>query len=128
MKIVVFSMLVSSVSAFSTFQTFLRPNNLPTPSSIAFPPARSTSAIHRYSWNANILRSKKLPDEDDDKGETWLDRLFQPIINKYAELPESDQSMLASIYQSAYFMLCVYIGVAMVRAYKHTIDQQDGLS
>ncbi len=65
---------------------------------------------------------------DDEPGATWVDRLFQPLVDRYAELPESDQSMLASIYQSAYFMLCVYIGVLMVRAYKLSLDHGPGFN
>ena len=73
----------------------------------------------------NPVNCKQGP-EDDDK--SWVDNIFEPLINKYAELPESEQSMLASIYQSAYFMLCVYIGIVMVRAYKFSIEQTPGIS
>ena len=65
--------------------------------------------------------------DDDERGATWLDRLFQPLVDRYAELPESDQSMLASVYQSAYFMLCVYVGVLMVRAYKLSLNHGPGV-
>ena len=57
-----------------------------------------------------------------------LDRLFQPLVDRYAALPEADQSMLASVYQSAYFMLCVYVGVLMVRAYKLSLDHGLGIN
>ena len=78
-----------------------------------------------HSFKMNPVNCKQGP-EDDDK--SWVDNIFEPLINKYAELPESEQSMLASIYQSAYFMLCVYIGIVMVRAYKFSIEQTPGIS
>ena len=74
------------------------------------------------------LRSFLCKQSPEDEEKTWVDGLFEPIINMYAELPESDQSMLASIYQTAYFMLCVYVGVVMVRAYKFSVEHSAGMN
>jgi hypothetical protein len=38
--------------------------------------------------------------------------------SQYAKLSEDSQKVLAAVYQATYFMLCLYVGVAMVRAYK----------
>ena len=129
-----FYLLFSTASAFPTPRLTVH--------NIAKNYCRSSNLGHAaYSRGANpnlfsatrpsqaLLRSKQQPEDDgdDDTNKTWLDRFFDPIVSKYAELPESDQSMLASIYQSAYFMLCVYVGIVMVKAYKHSIDNSGGM-
>ena len=71
------------------------------------------------------VRCKQSP-EDDEK--TWVDGLFEPIVNMYEELSKWDQSMLATIYQTAFYMLCVYVGVEMVKANKFFVAHSAGMN
>ena len=82
------------------------------------------SVLNRFSFTNQLMLCKK-DDKDDGNDDTekfWIDKLFDPLIDMYSELPESDQSLIASIYQSAYFIVCVYIGIILVRAYKSYIE------
>ncbi len=128
----VFWLLSSTASAFPTFHSIQSFKNIHHCSSNLRPAAYSsngpTLTVFSETRPSKVLRrSKQQPEDEEEADKTWLDRFFDPIISKYAELPESDQSMLASIYQSAYFMLCVYIGIVMVKAYKHSIDNSGGI-
>ena len=72
---------------------------------------------------------KQSPNGDDGDGDmTWFDKIFDPIVKRYSELPEEEQSMLASIYQSVYFMICLYVGILLVKAYKFALDHSDRIS
>jgi hypothetical protein len=125
----VFWLLLSTASAFPTIRSIHKLANIDRHSSNPGLAAYSRGPISPFLLATRpsrvLLRSKDDDEEETDK--TWVDRIFDPIISKYAELPESDQSMLASIYQSAYFMLCVYVGIVMVKAYKHAVDSSGGM-
>jgi hypothetical protein len=64
------------------------------------------------------LASKKSNDDDDNEGLTVVDKFFEPLVEKFSELDDKDQASLAFIYQGVYFMVCIYVGVILVRAYK----------
>jgi hypothetical protein len=123
----VFWLLLSTVSAFPTIRSIHKLANIDRHSSNLGLAAYSRGPRIVTRPSRVLLRSKQQPDDEEETGKTWVDRMFDPIISKYAELPESDQSMLASIYQSAYFMLCVYVGIVMVKAYKHAVDSSGGM-
>ncbi len=90
----------------------------------SFLPRLSSTTSHRTLRSKILLHSQKDPNKNDkdDRAKLWVDRLFDPLVEKYSELPESEQSMIASIYQSAYFMVCLYVGIVLVRAYKAFAD------
>lgn len=64
-----------------------------------------------------VARSKN-DDDDQEEGLTAVDRFFEPLVEKFSELDDKDQASLAFIYQGTYFMVCIYVGVILVRAYK----------
>ena len=64
------------------------------------------------------LASKKKNDDDEEEGLTVVDKFFEPLVEKFSELDDKDQASLAFIYQGVYFMVCIYVGVILVRAYK----------
>ena len=123
-------LLLSTAGAFPMIRTIHNIANIHLYSSNSGPAAyfrRSTSTVSSATRQLVLLRSKQQPEDDEEANKNWLDRFFDPIISKYAELPESDQSMLASIYQSAYFMVCVYVGIVMVKVYKHSVESGGGM-
>ncbi len=126
-----FWLLFSTASAFPTLRAVHNIANFHRHSPGLGPAAYSrgaTSTVFSATRQSRaLLRCKQQPEDEEEAGKTWIDRFFDPIISQYAELPESDQSMLASIYQSAYFMLCVYIGIVMVKAYKHSVESSGGM-
>jgi hypothetical protein len=127
-----FCLLVATTSAFPTFRTIhnlatIKTRPFSSDLGIAYSRGPILNLVSSTHASKVLLRGKQQPEDDEETNRTWLDRFFDPIVNKYAELPESDQSMLASIYQSAYFMLCVYIGIVMVKAYKHSIENSGGI-
>ena len=124
-------LLLSTASAFPTIRSIHKLANIDRHSSnlglAAYSRGSISSLLLATRPSRVLLRSKQQPDDEEETDKTWVDKIFDPIISKYAELPESDQSMLASIYQSAYFMLCVYVGIVMVKAYKHSVDISGGM-
>jgi len=75
----------------------------------------------RFRPASNGLRCKNDDDEGEEEQLTPIDRLFQPLVDQFAELNEKDQASLAFIYQGTYFMICIYVGVILVRAYKAAV-------
>lgn len=64
-----------------------------------------------------VARGKN-DDDDQEEGLTAVDRFFEPLVEKFSQLDDKDQASLAFIYQGTYFMVCIYVGVILVRAYK----------
>ena len=125
----IFWLLFSIAGAFPMLRTIHKTANIRYHSPNLVPAAhfRRSTSVSCPTGPKVLLWSKQQPEDEEEANKTWLDRLFEPVISKYAELPESDQSMLASIYQSAYFMVCVYVGIVMVKVYKHSVETGGGM-
>ena len=63
-------------------------------------PPRTTSLTKHWRGGARALEAKDGPGGDgDEEGKMWFERIFDPLVEKFAGLPDEEQKAVATVYQ-----------------------------